>query len=272
MPLSRVLVIQPENGLCNRLRAFDSALQLAAEYGFGVVLSWNLGAGMNCPFERLFEIPDRVARVWTWSSFSRIDRLLLRAVRLAIRVTGGAILDQAGVGRVLAGEVSIGSLAARHDRLFLRTASRFYGSERPYHGWRARSHILAQVTRLVEQAGEGTVVGVHIRRGDHRIARMRSPIDAFILRMEQAVEEDADVRFIVATDDPSEAETLKGRFGARILCHPKRSVARSNPEAAEDALVDLLALASTRRVIGSAGSSFSETAAEWGGIPLEVAC
>jgi hypothetical protein len=60
---------------------------------------------------------------------------------------------------------------------------------------------------------------------------------------------------------------MREAFGNRVLTRPKR-LERARPEGMRDALIDLLCLARTRRVIGSVYSSFSEAAAEIGGVEL----
>ena len=110
------------------------------------------------------------------------------------------------------------------------------------------------------------MVGVHIRRGDHNLAQERSPTAAFIERM---AAEDAAVRFFLATDSPAEEHALSIHFPNRIITASK-AFGRDSTAGMRGAVVDLYALARTSRLLGSYWSSFSETAAEIGGITLEV--
>lgn len=74
---------------------------------------------------------------------------------------------------------------------------------------------------------------------------------------------------MLATDDPAIEYAIKERFPDRVVVRPK-VFARDKAAGVRDALVDLLLLSRCRRILGSHWSSFSETAAEIGGIDLEI--
>lgn len=95
------------------------------------------------------------------------------------------------------------------------------------------------------------------------------PVAGLGERMHAEIDIDPTTRFFVATDDPVEEACMRDTFGHRVFAHPKR-LTRNRPDGIRDALVDLLCLFRTRRVIGSFYSSFSEAAAEIGGVELVV--
>ncbi|MCP5424694.1 MAG: hypothetical protein H6970_06450 [Gammaproteobacteria bacterium] len=256
--------------MCNRLRALDSAVQLGEQAQRPVVIFWNQGAGLVGDLRRLFVLPRQVTHFWMWSSHSRIDRSRHR-VRLAVhRLAGGTVYRQMDVDRLLNGEVSVSAWVAQR-RLFVRTASRFFSAGRLYAAWKPRDHLQEKVNAFFDRVGERRLIGVHIRRGDQRVSKSLSPTSAFIARMQQVLNDDPEVGFVLATDEPAEAQRLTEAFPGHILRVPQDHYPRSHPAAVETALVELLALAGTEMIIGSAGSSFSETAAEFGGIPLIIA-
>ena len=270
MARKKRLWIEPLNGLCNRLRAVDSALILARKHNYCLGMIWNLGSGMNTPFDRLFEPPLLMGRFWEWSSHSRVDGWRYRVRRRLLRFGGGRVFDQPDIDRVLVGDIRVEDLLLA-DNIYIRTASRFYGEPANYNDWRPVAHIREKVKSFIERYEGSDLVGVHLRRGDHRISRHHSSTEYFVARMRQELEQCTDTLFLVASDAPEEIVKLRLIFGDRILNRNPRTIDRGDPAATEDALIELLLLASTRKIIGSAGSSFSETAAEWGGIPLEIA-
>jgi len=77
--------------------------------------------------------------------------------------------------------------------------------------------------------------------------------------------------FFLATDDPAEWERIGSSFPGRILNRPPQNLVRRDAAAAEDAVIDMFCLARMKRLIGSHWSSFSEVAAELGGLRLTVA-
>lgn len=113
---------------------------------------------------------------------------------------------------------------------------------------------------------EYSLVGVHIRRGDHKKAREYSPLEAFVEAMKKEAES---TKFIVATDNPSVKRELQAIFGERVW-FPANSLSRMTRLGMQDALVDFLALSYCSKVLGSYDSSFSEMAALYGNVPLVV--
>lgn len=118
---------------------------------------------------------------------------------------------------------------------------------------------------------DSRVLGVHVRRGDNTIAAGESPLELFVARMSEEVQQDARARFFLATDCPTTEGQLVRQFGARVAvqrgAHSRR---RDTPEGVRSALVDLLSLARSHGVLGSYYSSFSTLAATWHSVPLEV--
>lgn len=128
-----------------------------------------------------------------------------------------------------------------------------------------RQDIVECFTELEAAAG-GPLVGVHIRRTDHRKAIQLSPTAAFLERMAAYPSEQ---HFFLATDDAKERETILKAFPGRIH-FGATNLNRDSEEGGVQAFCDLLGLAACREILGSAGSSFSEIAAAYGGCPLKV--
>ena len=118
----------------------------------------------------------------------------------------------------------------------------------------------------LEAIAGGPLVGVHIRRTDHRKSIQLSPTGAFLERMQGYPQS---IHFFLATDDPAERDLLVKAFPGRVH-FGATNLNRDSEEGGVQAFADLLSLARCRQIIGSAGSSFSEIAAAYGGRPLHV--
>jgi len=110
-------------------------------------------------------------------------------------------------------------------------------------------------------------IGVHIRRGDHTKAKAFSPIEEFIKAMHAYPEE---IRFVVATDSLAEKTRLLEEFGAARLWFPATSLSRMTRLGMKSALADFIALSRCKKILGSFDSSFSQIAALYGDVPLQV--
>jgi hypothetical protein len=117
-----------------------------------------------------------------------------------------------------------------------------------------------------EAAAGGALVGVHIRRTDNRKAIQLSPSQAFFERMRSYPQA---THFFLATDDALERDFFVQAFPGRVH-FGATTLNRDSEEGSVQAFVDLLCLASCREILGSAGSSFSEVAAAYGGCPLHI--
>ena len=53
-----MLIIQPIGGLCNRMRAINSARMLAEKRQEKLTVIWFVNPELGCPFEKIFEPTD----------------------------------------------------------------------------------------------------------------------------------------------------------------------------------------------------------------------
>jgi hypothetical protein len=92
-------------------------------------------------------------------------------------------------------------------------------------------------------------------------------VDDYIAEMDRLAQGDAQMKFYLATDDAAVKQKIVDKFGDRIITQQTR-LSRSDNEGMVGSVVDLWALAATRQIIGSYGSSYSELAAELGNIEM----
>lgn len=265
-----LFVVELQGGLANRLRALWSAHAFALRHRRPVVVIWPLTAELACPHPQLFTLssPVRlisvdVSRPWQHQAL-RLARCLFSTLRLGLN---RPVDPGEAWGRPL-------RFAPRWLPFqWIQTCAEFEDSQHlaapfrplPSLQWRAAS-------RLAEARSGGTpLLGVHIRRRDHRLAIACSDTGAFITAMQQQLRHQPASRFLLCTDDPAEVVPLRALFGDRLLWSPPACLDRSREAAALDALIDFLALAGCDAILGSHLSSFSLLAARYGGVPLTIA-
>lgn len=254
------MFLEPRAGLCNRMRVLDSALKLARRIDAELHVLWvPRFPDMGCAFEDLFE-PIAGITSMTWLPDREAAEKALRALPVDRRIG----LDEHS--SLLAQHFDHASLA-RYEGVFLQTPHRFYGEPDGYREFVPHPEILAP---LDAYGVDRSFVGIHMRRGDHPKGNRVSPTTAFVAFAEKQLEAAPDTRFFVATDSAGDEARLQERFGSRVLVHPKQNRLGTDAASMRDAVTDLYGLSRCCSVAGTYFSSFSETAANIGGIPLEV--
>ncbi len=259
-----MFIIQPSGGLCNRMRAINSARALAKRRKEKLVILWYLNPELNAAFEDLFQPiqePD-------------ITLLNIRSLKdprkLYYQFSAGQRLGDEDIrAHKMGDKLEEDFLQSLKKRVYLLTCEQFAPSE---------GYDLFVPTKALQQRIDSFTkdfsprcVGVHIRRTDNLVSMGKSTTEQFIAEMEKELSVHPESRFFLATDDLKEEELLRSRFPRKILSNPSRTIDRNSIAGMHDALLDLYCLAATDKIIGSYWSSFTDTAADMRGIEKIIA-
>lgn len=282
------LTLVPQGGLCNRLRAVLSAVSLVEEKRIGaqIRVGWSVDAECAARFNQLFE-PYPAAcltigpRRWMDRPVTRHNLhwpALVRSVLYTAQYrnrppaieTLSALLPPGAAkaqGTAVHAASAVGSRPS--VRLYVSTGHAF-GDYSPEYVRRLRPlpHLQQRIDALSANFDTHTI-GIHIRRTDHSTAIAESPDSLFVDAIRQCIARDPEARFFLATDDSALKACLAAQFPGRISVQECRGT-RADLCGMEEAVVDLWTLARTSRILGSYWSSYTDTAAELGGIPLEI--
>lgn len=256
-----MLIIQPIGGLCNRMRAINSAYLLAKERGEKLLVIWFVNHELGCPFHELFrETPElkvinihskwNLQKMWYQLTSYFVNNETIRQHK------GDGLLDEA-------------YRKALPKKVYIATEEHFYPCH-DYHLFLPKTEIQERIDRMQERLGEHAV-GVHIRRTDNKPAMDNSSTRAFIQAMEREIASNPDTCFYLATDDLSEEAALREHFKDKIVSNENRDLSRDSVSGIKDAMLDLFSLANTTKIIGSYFSSFTDIAADMKGIEKIVA-
>lgn len=260
-----MLIIQPIGGLCNRMRAINSARILAAKRHEKLTVIWFVNPELGCPFEKIFEPTDQF-RVINIHSKWNLKKLWYQ---LSSMVFGSLIGNSEIRSHRQEGALDDAFVASLRRRLYIATEEHFY----PCHDYSAfvpAAPVAAKINAKKQELGTHSI-GVHIRRTDNIPAIDKSSTDNFILSMKKELEADPEAMFYLATDDLSEEDKLRREFPGKIISNQERDLSRNSIAGIRDAMVDLYCLASTRKIIGSYFSSFTDIAADMHQIPKIIA-
>ena len=130
-----------------------------------------------------------------------------------------------------------------------------------------KSKYISVVNKIIN----GNVVGIHIRGTDHELAKKLSPLELFIQKIDNEINENNSVKFFLSTDDKDVENELIRKYGQqRIIIQPNKQWGRLSKEEMVSGIVDCLCLSKCTKIYGSLSSQFSGFAAEYGKIPIEI--
>ena len=269
--MKRKLTVEPIGGLCNRMRVIASAIALADQMDLSVHIIWPCNRVLNCTFESLFEVPDEVHTITHMKQSPRMTTLfrLLTYCVYVVKGSKSAYIGERFLKQYGESLMDYHSVCSANE-IYIATCHSFGGPSLNINVLRPVNEIKTISDEITATFGSHCV-GVHFRGTDHIIAKEISTLDKFIDAMRREINiYGSESSFFLATDEAIIERRLKDLFGDRIITYKKRSLDRNCPLAIQDALVDLICLSHTKRVLGTYWSSFSETAASLGGISLEI--
>lgn len=258
-----MITVQPGGGLCNRMRTMNSAYFLAKRLGKELRVLWRTDITLNCPFEKLFELPKEVQIINYRYSFSPVPKKAKKNANIYLSLADISEYTNKGT-RMLPDSV----IEGLKGNIYIDTCQQFL--EHPdYHLFKPIPSIQKRIDEILKDYGEHCV-GVHIRRTDSVKSIATSTTEDFIQKMKEEMELIPDTKFYLATDDEKEEETIRGVFGHKILSLKNKTLDRNSEQGIQDALVDFMCLANTKKIIGSYWSSFTDIAADFYKIPKYI--
>lgn len=262
--------IIPTGGLCNRLRAIATGVAIAKNYHAPSVIYWNNSRGLKADYSELFKpIPhDDVKLVenkqWLYNIKGKKDYLIrwpLLKILFEQNVFNFSIYRDGEIYR---------KLKMSYSRSFLLISCYPMCTKYTIQGmFVPQDDIQNRIDEVVAGFSERTI-GVHIRRTDNVVSIQSSPLEKFTSMMDAEIKKNSNTRFYVASDDDEVKECLKTKYPDRIITLMD-DPDRNSLEGMKFAVLDLFCLSKTNKIIGSVGSSYSQIAAEIGGIEVEYA-
>ena len=267
------LLFVPSGGLANRMRAVASAYELCKKVDSTLQVVWFQDWALHAPFRSIFEETSLVAiREATMLDHILYDRA--RKKNLFVPALPQRILFQRHIKEQDVTPLKKVSFDfeqwARGKRCYMSCYQVFgsFPDELYSRLFRPVKEVMDVVDGYRSQFGSHTI-GLHIRRTDNAESIAKSPTSLFINKVREEIDQHADAKVFLATDSAEVKQEFIAAFGSHIIT-PKEDACRDSISGIRGGVVDLWTLASTQKIYGSAGSSFSPMAASIGGVPLEI--
>ncbi len=268
-----MITIKPYGGLGNRLRSVDSAIALSECTGKKLEVIWDSNEELNCPFSELFKVPDNfslkeVSTNYLPRKINEKISIVLHALSVNYPFSYNSVLHEKDISKLKATNYNFCN-QEKFRKVFISINGRFLFPQDPYHYLEPVEFIKKKVDTLTDRFTTETV-GVHIRRTDNDLAIQNSPLEKFLELMDREKSSNPGIKFYLSTDSPETEQIIMDKFPDEVTVYNKE-LRRDKKEGIQDALIDLLCLSSTSKIIGSYWSSFSDVASEMGKVPLIIA-
>jgi hypothetical protein len=268
-----MITLVPVGGLANRMRAIDSAIALAREINSELRIVWFKDQGLNCRFDELFQrLPLDNSIILKEASF--LDMLIYDRPRkknfyltkVFQRLFFNSCIYEDEVNKLLFQKFDF-KVGANQKQVYIASWSDFFHSDNN----NKLKNLFIPITSLQEDISHRTemfskhTIGIHIRRTDNIGSIKESPTELFIKLIKKEIEYYEEANFYLASDSEEDKRILIETFGERIMTNNKPAD-RSSVSGMQEALVEMYTLAQTKKILGSARSSYSEIAAQINGI------
>jgi hypothetical protein len=270
--------IYPDAGLGNRLNCLYSGLYWKRALGIDMEILWEVEYACCIEFEKLFRpIADvSVKTVYTLSVKkdhhlrSLFGKLYIAALKKKIFYCSS---EMTSAIYKKGGEPEIRKKLNAAEGYCIKSSSHFADWEHiseVINEIKPTEEIEKRVLDIMNPYMDKRVIGVHIRRTDHKEAILHSPLELFIEKMQKDVNEDSDTVFYLATDDEEVENIMAKKFPLVEHKNFADRKSRRTEEGMKDAYVDMLCLSRCEKIYGSYGSTFSNMASLIGKIKCET--
>ncbi len=270
-----MITIVPEGGLANRMRAVDSAYSLSKAHNKKLKVIWLRNNDLNCPFNVLFK-PTNKFKIKNFTIFDIYAypspfQLKAKFIKKIVESYRAYIFDKALLNNFFHHIIYIDkksvSIPNDYKKIYIETCERFNSTINISKLFTPTNSILKKVSHSTNQFSKNTI-GIHIRGTDNLAAIKAGPLSYFADRIKSEIALDPLSNFYISTDEEDVKSQLIKLFGDKIITR-QINYKRHTIDGMTDALVDFICLSKTKKIIGSAHSSFSIEAANYGNIEID---
>lgn len=260
------LLLVPEGGLGNRMRAIASAYEHCRRIGSRLEVVWFTGWGMQAPFSKLFmNVDDDVMTLRDGNDF---DALLYKEPKFrnlfVPRLMQNIMFERCIYAKSMYARMRDGfdfEGWGRGHKCYMNSYHQFntFPDELYSVLFRPVDEVKKKINERCAKFSSYTV-GMHIRRTDNCESIKKSPTSLFIDKAREELNEHLDMRLFLATDSEEVKKKFRSEFTNCVITADNEA-SRDSVDGIRDGVADMFSLAACQRIYGSAGSSFSPMAA-----------
>lgn len=276
-------------GLCNKLKCLISGMRIADKIGEKCSVYWATSWQCGAEFEELFrtEIP-----ILDKSLFDKLkkDAVICKTYNDFNKVIAGETIASNVIFDNWRFILIPGDVEENFAKIFPDKDTNGMSIDLEYENIpeKLRNDILKYVRKIkpvgtiehdvneivIENDNFKNVVGIHARRAEFILTSdgrgKVSTDEKFFARMDELLKEDENTKFFLATDSKETEDAFRNKYGDKILSLPNKNWDKASKESTINALMDLLLLSKTKRLLGTYMSTFSEMAWWFSGCKILV--
>lgn len=275
------LILNPKSGLGNRMRAISSFIYFKTLIDADLEVVWIPDSGLNIRYQDLFQPnpsfkllnPDSKYNLFIRSKFLTTHKLkfipwMVSLYNISLsRLLGFdcLIMDR----DIKKGIDHLKKVCRKKNKILVITGNQCVDYQEGFRAFVPIDQIAAKI-KVVKETFKDYMIGIHIRKGDHKKAIQNSPNYLFENKIDEYLEKKPkNFGVFLATDDSDTASFFTKKYPEIVFSYPK-IFSRNSREGMMDAVVELFLLAGTKKIYGSYWSSFSGVAKRIYGTELEI--
>lgn len=270
--MSRSLHLIPIGGLCNRMRVMASVAYMSQQLPCNWQIHWHKDSGMNASFHRLFKanacLPVKEGGIKDFFIYHQPLKYNLYLPACIDRIFGRIACYDAHAEDFAA---MLANPSSANKTLIVSSGSQLSEMMPLADLFVPVDDIQQDIDNLRAQFGHCTY-GVHIRRTDNKQSIQHSSLDKFYAKLDQLFADEPEAKVYLCSDDKDVKQQFCERYNTdqeRIITYAA-TLNRHSFKGIRDAVVELFALSSTKKIYGSYYSSYTDLASALHGAPLEV--
>lgn len=281
--MEKYLIASPhvDAGLCNRLKCIISVLRLTDYSRSKSLFHWPLSFTCGAQFTDLFETSLPLISPQELSEIIKRGYTLLEKYE-DIHSTHANLICNTWRFLLLPDEVSHGfskvfpeNTGRNIDLEYERIPPKVRKAIIPYvNSLIPIQEIRTQIKQFMSKYAVEKMVGLHIRRTEFLLnADGRGQVssdDLFSKEIQSILSHNPKTKFFLATDSKKTEEKYLEAFKDCMVVFPYKNWDKSTKESTQHALIDLLLLSKTSRILGTYLSTFTEMAWWFGGCKPKV--
>lgn len=271
------LTFVPSGGLGNRMRAIASAYVLAKRTNVCVNVIWFKDWLLNARFSELFkpvntnnmQLSIKDANLWDKIANDRPRKHNLWIPKLPEALRFQQRIDEYEVDRLVEEDFDFCSWC-KNKRSFMSCWAEFQKIDSSlYKELFVPSDAVNDIINEYTKDFSSHTIGMHIRRTDNRDSIERSPLSLFIDAARKELNKEPQTKIFLATDDENVKSKCRETFPGKVITSMS-AANRGSAQGIVNALAEMYALAKTKIIYGSYGSSFSQIAAKIYGAEISI--